>query len=256
MIEKMGRISQTCIKQETRGFTALPNHTIQSIRNPDALALWTYLSSLPHDWMVKRSHLISHFGFTKEKLIKVFRYLKELNLVAFQIEKDKKGQIIRHTTTVKLRISSPPEGVQKPDSGQPDSGQPDSGNRERGHLSITNETLTKQTNTNNKKNKGNFSFDENLDKSFEIFWSSYKRKDNRKRAMKVWASGKLFHEAEAIYERLKHDNETRFKGTDQKYFPLASTYLNSEEWKQPKDEWPRVHNAHSVDHTHWAWGAK
>lgn len=84
--------------------------------------------------------------------------------------------------------------------------------------------------------------DKKSDFGFDLFWSAYPRKEQKKRAYQIWIKNGLTAKAEKILmdirdRRLRHD-----RWDDVAYIPLPTTYLNNESWedeiidkKQPKE---------------------
>ena len=68
-IEKLDPIK---LRQEKLPFTLHMNYVLQNVRHPLALAIWVYLTSLPDDWKVHRTQLMSHFDIGRDKLAIAF----------------------------------------------------------------------------------------------------------------------------------------------------------------------------------------
>lgn len=66
---------------------------------------------------------------------------------------------------------------------------------------------------------------ETYSSDFIEFWNVYPRKDDKKKSAKAW--GKL---SKAKKEKATEDIKTRFKGTEKRFIPLATTYINGERW--------------------------
>jgi hypothetical protein len=71
------------VTHENKGFTTYLNIVIQNLHNPIALAIWCYLSSLPHDWDIDKSYLNRHFEIGRDVLNKALSCLKKAKLIEF-----------------------------------------------------------------------------------------------------------------------------------------------------------------------------
>ncbi|CAN8139306.1 hypothetical protein THIOSC15_1420010 [uncultured Thiomicrorhabdus sp.] len=70
--------------QDKIPYEMLSKETLQSLRNPNALAIWVYLSSKPDELNVLKGHLQSHFSLSDVDYKKAIDELKQLGL--FSIE--------------------------------------------------------------------------------------------------------------------------------------------------------------------------
>lgn len=68
-------------------------YVVQSISNPEALAVWIYLLSLPTDWNIIKEHVQKHFHIGQDKLKKIFAYLKRVNLIDYEKQRRKDGTL-------------------------------------------------------------------------------------------------------------------------------------------------------------------
>lgn len=71
------------------------------------------------------------------------------------------------------------------------------------------------------------------------FWAAYPRKENAKKAKALLASLIKKNPDKEHWGRVIYDVSTRFKGSEKKYIPHATTYLNGERWndeERPQDE--------------------
>jgi RIO-like serine/threonine protein kinase len=71
--------------------TTLYTHVIQNLTDTTALAIWTYLSSKPPNWVVNKTQLRSHFGISEKKLNNSLSLLKKLNLISYIRYKNSNG---------------------------------------------------------------------------------------------------------------------------------------------------------------------
>lgn len=76
-------ISKLKKHESTKPFTMILWEVTQSIRNPDSLAIWTYLQSLPEDWDVSETQLRKHFYIGRDRYLAAMKCLKELKLYKY-----------------------------------------------------------------------------------------------------------------------------------------------------------------------------
>lgn len=95
------KLDSAKVKQEKIPFTIHLNYVLQNVRNPLALAIWVYLTSLPDDWIVHRNQLMSHFDIGRDKLTAALKFLNQNYLIEYVISKNEKGQIENWQITVK-----------------------------------------------------------------------------------------------------------------------------------------------------------
>ena len=81
-IEKLSDVSGT---NDPVPYAQIANECLQSIRNPDALAIWCYLQSLPSDWTLRRSHMMEHFDIGRDRYAKALRELCEAGLISYEV---------------------------------------------------------------------------------------------------------------------------------------------------------------------------
>ena len=81
---------------------------------------------------------------------------------------------------------------------------------------------------------------EDLDKSFDLFWKAYPRKDSKKEARQKWdriaPDPPLVEKILADIARKKQTEQWRKDGG--KYIPMPSTYLNQERWEDEGSDIP------------------
>jgi len=89
------------IRQEKLPFTQHLNYVLQHLRDPVALAIWCYLTSLPEDWEVHRNQLMEHFSLGRDKLAAALKFLNDNWLIEYVVDKDEKGKILAWHIMVK-----------------------------------------------------------------------------------------------------------------------------------------------------------
>jgi len=82
-INTIEKLNFSKITHEEKGFTTHLNIVLQNLRNPVALAIWCYLSSLPSDWDICKAQIRSHFGIGVNLLDKALSQLKKAKLIEF-----------------------------------------------------------------------------------------------------------------------------------------------------------------------------
>lgn len=75
------KIDFSYVSQEKKTFTTHLNSVLQNLRNPEALGIWSYLSSLPEGWVVNKEHLKKHFKIGRYKIENALKYLSDNKLI-------------------------------------------------------------------------------------------------------------------------------------------------------------------------------
>ena len=70
----------------------LSREVVQTIDNPDALAIWCYLQSKPQNWIVLEDQVRSHFNIGRLKYLKAMRCLRMAGLYRVVRLKDDKSR--------------------------------------------------------------------------------------------------------------------------------------------------------------------
>ena len=70
-------------KHSTNAFSMVSWSVVQSITNPESLAIWTYLQSLPEDWVVSEKHIRDHFSIGRTRYLSAMKYLREAHLYKY-----------------------------------------------------------------------------------------------------------------------------------------------------------------------------
>ncbi len=92
------------IRQEKIPFIQHLNYVLQHLRDPIALAIWCYLTSLPEDWVVHRNQLMEHFNIGRDKLGTALKFLNDNHLLEYIVDKDEKGKILAYHDQSRARI--------------------------------------------------------------------------------------------------------------------------------------------------------
>lgn len=196
-------------------FEVYPRHVIQRIKNPDALAYYVYLLSMPDEWAVRRSHLMDHFGLGRHRHDKAMKVLNDLGLAWVQVERGDDGRIVDR----KLMIGAiPVDELPSPKVGKstvrknPQSGKSD-------HLDI--DTVIRDIDKLSNSNK----------LPFDDFYKQYPRKVGKAQAERAWRRLSGRDQAVAV-----EDIASRTWPDDKKYIPHPATYLNARRWEDEKEE--------------------
>ncbi len=88
-----------------------------------------------------------------------------------------------------------------------------------------------QANNSNEPNNTPLFTDVNAMAIFDQFWEAYPRKQNKKKAQKVWGNKKLDKKLDFIVSDIEKRKLSDHQWKDKQYIPLATTYLNGERWE-------------------------
>jgi len=78
--------------QKDLPYFMLSREVVQSIDNPDALAIWCYLQSKPQNWIVLEDQVRSHFNIGRLKYLKAMKCLRKAGLYRVVRLKDDKSR--------------------------------------------------------------------------------------------------------------------------------------------------------------------
>lgn len=96
------------LRHANKGFTTILNETINAIRNHTALAIYTYLAAKPEGWEIINKDIMNHFYIGRDLCRKGMDYLKILNLLKIESERDDKGRIVSWHTILCAQITENP----------------------------------------------------------------------------------------------------------------------------------------------------
>lgn len=100
-IEKNTKAS---LSHETGGYTTVLNSTIQNIKNLQASGLYSYLATLPENWVICKLQLAQQFGCGRDKINSCFNYLKKLGLIEVTMLRNELGQCIGWDYRLRCKI--------------------------------------------------------------------------------------------------------------------------------------------------------
>lgn len=72
----------------------LSREVVQSIDNPDALAIWCYLQSKPQNWVVLEDQIRYHFNIGRSKYLQAMKCLREMGLYRVIRIKDEQNRFV------------------------------------------------------------------------------------------------------------------------------------------------------------------
>jgi hypothetical protein len=88
------------VRQAKKSFTSNLNEVIQNIPDGFVLGLYIYLTSLPPEWNVNSSHLMSHFNVGRDKLARAMSWLSDHFLITHLQERKQDGSFGKCTIVV------------------------------------------------------------------------------------------------------------------------------------------------------------
>ncbi len=193
--------------KEKLPFEIISREVVQSINDPVALAIWTYLMTLPDNWIPRRQQILDQFdGLGRDRYDKAMTLLRERNLVWVAVTRNDQGQIIDR---VMVAEATPKKDDLKSDF-------PQVGNTAlRETPPLKEEDITKET-INTCPSDG-----------FDEFWSLYPRRSAKKKAQQIWRNMTKKKRQAAI----AHISANPYLGTDPQYIPMPTTYLNQERFE-------------------------
>ena len=99
--------SARLVKQKVP-YEIVSRDVVQSINNPVALAIYTYLLTKPESWTVRRTDILNHFdGLGRKSYDKAVSELKEKGLYWIAVIRDGSGQIIDRTIMIEAMPDLP-----------------------------------------------------------------------------------------------------------------------------------------------------
>lgn len=101
-------------------YTSISNKVVESIQNPDALAIWTFLQTKDNNWTVIASWLQKHFGIGKDRYRAAMKHLEGMGLVRYETNRCKEtGRLMG--TKIFVHFEPVTEGTENPTVGEPTS---------------------------------------------------------------------------------------------------------------------------------------
>lgn len=82
------------VKHKGVPFTQVCNEVAQHIHNMPALAVWTYLSTMPPQWKVNKHQIMKNFQISIVTYKKIIKFLKDCRLIEYEQNKDENGRFL------------------------------------------------------------------------------------------------------------------------------------------------------------------
>lgn len=104
------RGTATLARKQERNYTTLMHDAVEVIKDPVALAIFTYLQTKQENWIVRRNDVMERFGIGKDRYQKAMRHLRDVMLVYNEWVRDDKGQVVDTQMIVNYVPESPDSG--------------------------------------------------------------------------------------------------------------------------------------------------
>lgn len=228
MAEKnVEKLSDVEFDIERPPYTQVLNDVVQNMRQPDALAIWTFLQSKSSNWKVIGTFLQDHFGIGRQRYAAAMQYLSDQGLITYVKRRSEDGKMMGTRVIVhyKPKINAP--SIQVSDM----SVSPSVGKTH--HYDIK-DSLTKE-----KENTRRSADANRIDEAFESFWKMGMRKHNKQVARRAFAKAIKGKNADEFLGMLAHDIETRIATGQQGFTEMhPTTYLNGQRWEDERSDCP------------------
>lgn len=134
----------TIFHETGKPYTSISNEVVETIKNTDALAIWTFLQSKSNNWTVIGTFLMKHFNIGRKRYSDAMKCLKDLGLIEYEIHRDASGKISGNKIIVRYELPSKPSSTETDNPVNPQSGEPES--RTKAPLPIKDLITNKKTN--------------------------------------------------------------------------------------------------------------
>ena len=114
----------TIFHDSGKPYTSISNEVVSTIRNTDALAIWTFLQSKSNDWTVIGTFLMKHFNLGRKRYSDAMKCLKDSGLIEYRIHRDGDGKILGNKIIVMYEYPTVPSSTETDMSVNPQSGKP------------------------------------------------------------------------------------------------------------------------------------
>lgn len=219
---------EVVLRKQVAPYTQLPNAIVQTLQNPDALAIWTYLNSKSSNWRIIKGHLMTHFGLGRERYVRAMQVLRQAGLVSDRYVRDG-TRIVGRELYVHLepciQVSVHTENVS---DGKPVA-----------YYETQDKSTKEKKGTKPPTPKGGLVVvgtpgREKYSEGFERFWDAFPniRKGSKADAYKAWVKRKLEEHTDFIVQDVESKVESHRKWIDG-FAPMATTYLNQSGWTEP-----------------------
>lgn len=253
-VEKLSEMIN--VTHEKMPFTQISNNVIENIKSPIAFLIYAYLLSKSSDWIVQKSFLKNKFSVGNSTLKHVFSYLHRCCLIEYVLIKDEYGKIVKHDIRVLIGMHFKPDEPYIASStglkSDPMVESPENGGLATGSLSdpvvrgpLPNKDLNTKERINNKNYNKKKNEEEEIETTFNKFWSIYPSKQGKARAFQIWKKNKRYRDhVDDICEDILHRIKYHAHWQELAFVPHASTYLNQKRWQ---DEFVPIPQKKSYD---------
>jgi len=96
-------------------YSTISNKAVEAIKNPDALAIWTFLQTKDNNWVVIGSWLQKHFGIGRDRYSKAMAHLEEMGLIHYETNRcEETGKLAGRRIVVNFepKVTEVPENPQ------------------------------------------------------------------------------------------------------------------------------------------------
>lgn len=202
-------------------YTSVSNKVIQNLKNYEALGLYTYLLSLPNDWVFYKKHLAEHAHLGRDKINKLLQILATHNLIEYAQVRNEEGRFAQLDLHVKdgsdfkiIDLKECAPFTEKP-------------------LTVNRLLVNTHYKENNNKININkiFCASKNAHDGFNEFWEAYPRKKDKQVAEKAWVKNGLSKKVGEILLALENQKANDAQWKDSKFVPYPATYLNGKRWE-------------------------
>jgi len=249
------------IKESHNGLVINLTKTIQAIKNPYALAVYSYLSSLPSDWNINPAQIQNHLLLSKNKTYKALTFLIEMGLIERIITR-KNNRNEKFTYYLKLEPNEKFKNKSSKSCLLPSGGKVENGKVEnleqnqdksiKSCLLSSHEEVENRDITNNKElllrnnpffNDPNPEPVQNLNTSsevkkknfytpfFESFWEMTNKRGKKLQAFNAWKRNGC--ETRNMLELYQTHYIVKFGDCETKYQKHISTWIESKPWEEP-----------------------
>lgn len=111
------RVSASLARTQELPYTTLLNNTVDLIRNPIALAIYTYLQTKNEKWIVRRTDVMERFGIGKHRYTEAMGHLRDLGLVERVVNRNQQGQVIDNQLVIHYQPETSDRMTYQPDTG-------------------------------------------------------------------------------------------------------------------------------------------
>lgn len=152
-------------------FTVIPNEVFKQGLSIEAVGLLTYLLSLPHDWVIYKTHLHKTLSCGRDKTDRIFKELQDAGYILSVEHRNELGKIHYEHVVYDMPYNG------EPVTGNPLTDKPYTGNPSTVNPQLLNTNTTKDVLQNKK---------EDILSDFDIFWNAYSKKVGAAKCKSKW----------------------------------------------------------------------